>query len=66
MNNDSSDTESRSAVRELVPASLVGGELDAIASRLVDQARVEGIALTGEGGLLPALLGRVLSGCRSS
>jgi len=46
---------------ELVPAEITGGELDVIASRLVDQARVEGIALTGEGGLLPALLGRVLS-----
>ena len=45
----------------LVPASGVGGELDVIASQLIDAARAEGIALTGEGGLLPALLGRVLS-----
>lgn len=47
--------------RDLVPAAVLGGELDVIASRLVDQARAEGIALTGEGGLLPSLLGRVLS-----
>lgn len=47
--------------RELVPSAVLGGELDVIASRLVDQARAEGIALTGEGGLLPSLLGRVLS-----
>ena len=45
----------------MVPAASMGGELDVIASRLVAQARAEGIALTGEGGLLPSLLGRVLS-----
>lgn len=48
-------------VGELVRASGVGGELDLLAAQLVEQARNEGIALTGEGGLLPALLGRVLS-----
>lgn len=36
------------------------GDLSAIAGRLVEQARTEGIALTGDGGLLPALVARVL------
>ena len=54
--------KSRSGGAELVPA---GGfdELDdlaGIAGRLVEQARTEGIALTGDGGLLPALIARVL------
>jgi transposase-like protein len=35
-------------------------DLAVIAGRLVDQARAEGVALTGEGGLLPALVARVL------
>ena len=61
MSMDSSDRESRDGAGGLVPASGVGGELDVIASQLIDAARAEGIALTGEGGLLPALLGRVLS-----
>ena len=46
---------------ELVPART--GELDdlsVIAGRLVEAARSEGIALTGAGGLLPALVARVL------
>ena len=38
----------------------VTGDLEVIAGRLVDQARAEGISLTGEGGLLPALVARVL------
>lgn len=59
-NMESNETESRRP-GELVAMSLAGGELDALAARLVDQVRAEGIALTGEGGLLPALLGRVLS-----
>ncbi len=59
-NMESNETESRRP-GELVAMSLAGGELDALAAHLVDQARSEGIALTGEGGLLPALLGRVLS-----
>lgn len=41
---------------ELVPAEIACAELDVIASRLVNQARAEGIALTGEGGLLRVLL----------
>lgn len=47
------------ASAELVRAS-AGDELALIASRLVEQARDEGIALTGDGGLLPALVARVL------
>ncbi len=34
--------------------------LEAIAEDLVDEARAKGIALTGDGGLLPALVARVL------
>ena len=46
----------------LLPAEIVdSGGLDLIAARLVDAARSDGIALTGDGGLLPALLSRVLS-----
>jgi transposase-like protein len=46
----------------LLPAEIVDGDgLDLIAARLVEAARADGIALTGEGGLLPALLSRVLS-----
>ena len=60
-NDDRNDDETNAGAGGLVPASGVGGELDVIASQLVDAARAEGIALTGEGGLLPALLGRVLS-----
>lgn len=45
-----------------MPAELVdGGGLDLIAARLVDAARADGIALTGDGGLLPALLSRVFT-----
>jgi transposase-like protein len=35
-------------------------DLDGIAGNLVEEARAKGIALTGQGGLLPALVGRVL------
>jgi hypothetical protein len=35
-------------------------DLDSIAGNLVEEARAKGIALTGQGGLLPALVGRVL------
>lgn len=49
---------------ELVPASpgelVVDGDMNGLAEQLVDQARSEGIALTGEGGLLPQLIARVL------
>jgi transposase-like protein len=46
----------------LLPAEIVHGDgLDVIAGRLVEAARADGVALTGEGGLLPALLSRVLS-----
>lgn len=37
-----------------------GDELGLLAGRLVDQARTDGIALTGDGGLLPALVAQVL------
>ena len=37
-------------------------DLDGIAVELVAQARAEGVALTGEGGLLSGLIGRVLEG----
>lgn len=48
--------------RRLLPAEIVHGDgLDVIAGRLVEAARADGVALTGEGGLLPALLSRVLS-----
>lgn len=60
MNNEISESRSPTG-SELVAADVVGSELDLIASRLVDQARAEGIALTGNGGLLPALLSRVLT-----
>jgi putative transposase len=43
------------------PAERVGVDsLEAIAGDLVDEARAKGIALTGDGGLLPALVARVL------
>lgn len=49
---------------DLVPASppgeLAETDLSVIAGHLVDQARADGIALTGDGGLLPALVARVL------
>ena len=46
----------------LLPAEIVAGDgLDVIAGRLVEAARADGVALTGEDGLLPALLSRVLS-----
>jgi len=40
----------------------VDGELAVVADRLVDQARAEGVALTGEGGLLTGLIQQVLQG----
>lgn len=43
------------------PAERVGVDsLEAIAGDLVEEARTKGIALTGDGGLLPALVARVL------
>jgi hypothetical protein len=43
------------------PAERVGVDsLEAIAGDLVEEARSKGIALTGDGGLLPALVARVL------
>lgn len=39
---------------------VVGDDLNLLAEQLVDQARADGIALTGEGGLLPQLIARVL------
>jgi putative transposase len=48
--------------KALVPAEIVeGGGLDLLAVRLVEAAQADGIALTGDGGLLPALLSRVLT-----
>ncbi len=48
----------------LVPASpgelVIGDDMNLLAEQLVDQARADGIALTGEGGLLPKLIARVL------
>ena len=41
-----------------VPAGIE--DLGGLAEALVEQARVTGVALTGDGGLLPALVGRVL------
>jgi len=43
-----------------VPAVTPGLGLDVLANQLVEAARTEGIALTGDGGLLPALLKRGL------
>jgi hypothetical protein len=45
-----------------VPAGLPGDEpaLAEIARQLVERARGEGIALTGQGGLLPALVANIL------
>ena len=46
----------------LVPAEIVDNDsLEVIAGHLVEAARADGVALTGDGGLLPALLSRVLS-----
>ena len=43
------------------PAELVvGDDLNLLAEQLVDQARADGVALTGEDGLLPQLIARVL------
>jgi putative transposase len=47
------------ASAELVPAGACD-DLAVIASRLVEQARADGIPLTDDGGLLPALVARVL------
>lgn len=59
------DDDGMTMAAELVGARSLGElarteDLSAIAGRLVEQARSEGIALTGEGGLLPALVARVL------
>lgn len=58
------NNEPTSSSTELVPTASDGGigdaDLSVIAGHLVDQARVDGIALTGDGGLLPALVARVL------
>jgi putative transposase len=57
-------TNEATTLGELLPVTRQGldpgDDLAAIAERLVDQARAEGIALTGDGGLLPALVARVL------
>jgi len=52
--NNEQGNDSVGSGAELVPAEITGGELDVIASRLVEQARVEGIALTGEGSIRKA------------
>lgn len=45
---------------EASPAAADRDVLAAVADRLVDQARAEGIALTGDGGLLTGLVQQVL------
>ena len=57
--------ESPESEIEVVPPSSAlvlppDAELSAVADRLVGQARVDGVALTGEGGLLSGLIQRVL------
>lgn len=58
------NNESTASSTELVPTGSGDGigdtDLSVIAKHLVDQARADGIALTGGGGLLPALVARVL------
>ena len=47
---------------DLLSAEIVDNDsLEVIAGQLVEAARSDGVALTGDGGLLPALLSRVLS-----
>ena len=52
------NTESDSGAEPRLPA----GGLDEIAEALVEQARADGVALTGDGGLLGGLIQRVLEG----
>ena len=58
------NNEPTSSSTELVSTASDGGigdaDLSVIAGHLVDQARADGIALTGDGGLSPALVARVL------
>lgn len=55
--NDEPDEEGR-----LSPAEIVDGDgLDVIDGRLVEAAQADDVALTCDGGLLPARLSRVLS-----
>ncbi len=53
-----SNSNERGSRLPAVPAALPGDEraLAAIARQLLDRARTEGVALTGQGGLLPALV----------
>ena len=54
-----------SGIEPAVPAGLMlptDAGLAEVAERLVDQARADGVALTGEGGLLTGLIQRVLQG----
>lgn len=53
--------DTTSAELEETP-TLPEAELGAVADQLVEQARAEGVALTGEGGLLTGLVQRVLQG----
>jgi len=46
---------------DMEPRQALGG-LDEIADALVEQARTDGVALTGDGGLLGGLIQRVLEG----
>jgi len=57
-----SNSNERGSRLPAVPAALPGDEpaLAEIARQLVDRARTEGVALTGQGGLLPALVANVL------
>ena len=61
----------RSSSTELVatgpPGELAAiGDMDLLAETLVDQARADGIALTGEGGLLTKLIAQVLETVRTT
>ena len=57
-----SNNNERGSRLPAVPAVLAGDEtaLAEIARQLVERARVEGVALTGQGGLLPSLVANIL------
>ncbi len=60
MTTDKKGTTSAEVVVPPPGGLTVTGDLEAIAGRLVEQARAEGISLTGDGGLLPTLVAQVL------
>ena len=57
--NEAAEIEPAPPAALMLPSDAALGD---VADRLVDQARVEGVALTGEGGLLTGLIQRVLQG----